>query len=215
MVPEHPKKIARIGAIITLIGSLVWVQWPIDFEKFNVAALILFIGSLAAWVSIELADFSYDKKADDHALVADVEKMNSIVAIVHRNQYYVLKNMAIQTYMDDEDYEGLRLLTSFYSSDIFPFHNQRIQTAYEKFCGDAQTFLGQFYGLYTSDGRGRSTWKPPGDRWVEDEIYEKVMSKIAVLNQRASALAEAWEALINMSRQELKSASKLLDRYDS
>jgi hypothetical protein len=215
MVPEFPKQIARVGAVITLIGSLVWVQWPVDFEKFNIAALILLIGSFAAWLSMELAEYANDTKSSDHVLVDDVEKINSIIGFIDRNQYYTLRNKAIQTYMDDDDYEGLLKLVVFRESDIFPFHNSKIQAAYLAFCDDAQSFYREFYGLYTSDGRGRSTWKPPGERWVEDDIYRKVMSKIAGLDRKASRLADAWERLINLARQELKGASKAIDRYDT
>ena len=214
MVPEFPKQIARVGAVFTLIGSLIWVQWPVDYDKFNIAELVLLVGSFAAWVSIELAEYSNNTKSNDHALVDDVNKINSVIGLIHRNQYYILKNKAIQTYMEDNDYEGLLNLIYFRESDIFPFHNQKIQAAYEAFCSDVLSFYQEFYGLYTSDGRGRSTWKPRGDRWVEDEIYEKVMSKIAALNRKASSLADSWEGLINLSRQELKGASKAIDRYD-
>lgn len=214
MVPEFPKQIARVGAVITLIGSLVWVQWPIDFDKFNIAAMLLLVGSFAAWASMELADYSNATKSNDHALVDDVNKINSIIGIIDRNQYYVLRNKAIQTYMDDDDYEALLKLISFHESDIFPFHNAKIQAAYEIFCQEAREFCGEFYGLYTSDGRGRSTWKPPGERWVEDDIFRKVMSKIAALDRKASALADSWEGLINLARQELKGASKGVDRYE-
>lgn len=214
MVPEFPKQIGRVGAVITLIGSLVWVQWPIDFEKFNIAAMLLLVGSFAAWASMELAEYSNSTKPNDHALVDDVNKINTIIGIIDRNQYYILRNKAIQTYMDDDDYEALLKLISFHESDIFPFHNSKIQAAYEGFCQDAREFYGEFYGLYTSDGRGRSTWKPPGERWVEDDIFRKVMSMIAALDRKASALADSWEALINLARQELKGASKAVDRYD-
>lgn len=54
IVPEHPKKLARVGAILTVMGSLIWVQWPIDPEKFNIAAVVVLIGLLIAWVSMEL-----------------------------------------------------------------------------------------------------------------------------------------------------------------
>jgi len=214
MVPEFPKQIARVGAVITLVGSLVWVQWPIDFEKFNIAAMLLLVGSFAAWSSMEVADYSNTTRSNDHALVDDVNKINTIIGILDKNQYYILRNKAIQTYMDDGDYDALRKLIYFRESDIFPFHNAKIQAAYEVFCQEARDFYGEFYGLYTSDGRGRSTWKPPGERWVDDDIFRNVMSKIATLDRKASALADSWEGLINLARQELKGASKGVDRYE-
>ncbi|MCH3756007.1 hypothetical protein LZC13_10345, partial [Campylobacter coli] len=70
------------------------------------------------------------------------------------------------------------------------------------------------YNLYTSNGAGRSTWRSAGDRYVSDEIYSNVMTKIASLDQKATSLAELWEELIMISRQELKGASKAMERYD-
>lgn len=212
MVPEYPTRIARIGSVATLLGSLIWVQWPIDFEKLNAAAVILLIGSLMAWASIELADHS--GRSADNIMSDDVDKLNKILTLVDSKQFYILKNKAIQTYMDDDDYEGLRRVISLRDNDIFPFHNQRIQTLYEKFCEDARDFCSDFYDLFTSDGRGNSTWRPSGDRYVDDEVYSKVMTKIAFLDRKTSKLAASWEEFISASRQELKGASKAIDRYD-
>ena len=59
-----------------------------------------------------------------------------------------------------------------------------------------------------------STWRPSGEKYVSDEIYEEIQAEIAVLNRKASKLADLWEELINVSRQELKGASKTIERYD-
>ncbi|WP_143540297.1 hypothetical protein [Rhizobium chutanense] len=116
--------------------------------------------------------------------------------------------------METDDYDGILNLIIFRKNDIFPFHNSKIQFLYEKFCSDAYEFHSNFYGLYTNDGRGSSTWRPRGDGYVSEEIYDRVMSKIAVLNDKASELAQQWEELISVSRQELKGASKSVERYD-
>jgi hypothetical protein len=214
MVPEFPRRIARIGSILALLGSLIWVQWPIDFAKFNVSAMLLAIGALLTWAGIELSDYIGDNKSHDNVMSADVDKLNSILKIIDRNQFYILKYKEIQTYMEDDDYAGLLNLISYRESDIFPFQHPKIQSLYEKFCNDTLDFYSEFYNLYTSDGRGRSTWRPTGDRYVSDEIYKKIRTKVAVLNDKASKLAQQWEELINVSRQELKGASKPVERYD-
>ena len=72
----------------------------------------------------------------------------------------------------------------------------------------------EFYGLYTSDGHGRSTWRPYPDRYVSDEIYKEVMGQIAILDHKASKLVGLWEELISVSRQQLKGASKAIERYE-
>lgn len=167
-----------------------------------------------AWVSIELADVSMISKFDDNILSDDAEKLNKLLDIIDRNQFYILRNKAIQTYMDEDDYDGLRKLINHSENDIFPFHNQRIQALYEQFCDDVRDFYSDFYNLYTSDGRGNSTWRPSGERYVDDEIYSKIMTKIAFLDRKASRLAQAWIDLISVSRQELKGASKAIERYE-
>lgn len=215
MIPEHPTKYARIGAVLTLIGSLVWVQWPIDFEKFNIAAFLLLVGSFVAWISMEISEKPPQDKSSDNILVDDVSKMNSLLKMIDKKQFYILKNKAIQTYMHEDDYSGLLELIYFWENDIFPFHNNEIQKAYIRFAEAATNFHHEFYTLYTSDGRGHSTWKPTGEHWVDDDVYKKIMSKIALLNNQASSLADMWESLIALSRRELKGASKALDRYEA
>jgi hypothetical protein len=116
--------------------------------------------------------------------------------------------------MESDDYDGLRRLIYFREHDIFPFHSQKIQNLYERFCDDALKFCSSFYSLYTSDGKGSSTWRPSGHEYVSDEIYEEIMGKLALLNRDSSGLAERWEALINVCLQELKGASKAIERYE-
>ncbi|TXR50084.1 hypothetical protein [Phyllobacterium endophyticum] len=214
IVPEHPKKLARVGAILTVMGSLIWVQWPVDPEKFNIAAVIVLIGSFIAWVSIELADQTSETNVRDNVLVDDVKKINSLLKIIDRNQAYVLREHAIETYFRDTNYNGLQTLLYFRQDDIFPFHNEQIQKLYEKFCRDAENFLSDLYSLYTSDGDGSMTWRPTGERWVSDEIYEQVMTEIAKLNRQASALSASWEDLIIIAKKEFKGASLGIDAYE-
>lgn len=213
MVPEFPKRIARVGAVLTLLGSVVWIQWPIDFAKFNAAAMILLIGSLMAWVSIELAD-SGNNSSNDNIMSDDVDKLNSILKIIDKRQYYVLKNRFIETYMNADDYDGLRDLISYKEDDIFTFHNKNIQSLYEKFSADARDFYSGYFEIYSYDGPDRCTWRPPGGGYVDDETYKRIRAKIAVLDIKASKLAGLWEELINVARQELKGASKAIERYE-
>ncbi|CDZ49145.1 hypothetical protein [Neorhizobium galegae] len=215
MVPEYPKRLARIGSVFALVGSLVWVQWPVDFEKFNIAAGIIFLASLVTWFSVELSDYLGDGSFADNVVSEDVEKFNSILGFVGPNQFYVIKNKAIQTYMEKDDYDGLRSLIHYSENDIFPFHNLKVQTSYEEFCKSAREFCSDFYSLYSSDGRGSATWRPTGDGYVSDEVFEKIMTKIAKLDRKASHLAELWEELIKLARHELKGASTKIRHYDT
>ncbi|QHW24462.1 hypothetical protein GYN07_09035 [Rhizobium leguminosarum bv. viciae 248] len=225
MVPEFPSRIARVGAIVTLLGSLIWIQWPIDFEKFDAAAFILLIGSLVSWVGIELADYqkseafsrkavSQDPDLNDNAKSEDVNKVNSLLKMIDKRQFYTLKEKAIQTYMREDDYDGLSQLVNYHESDIFPFHSQNIQSLYQGFSTGAREFYFQFFSLYSSDGRGHATWKPLSGGWLPDEQYKEVMAKIATLDRLASELSKIWEELIRVSLQELKGASKAIERYD-
>ena len=214
MIPEHPNQISRTAAVLALIGSLIWVQWPIDFAKINIGGTILFIAALATWISVEISYYSRESKYNDNIISDDVSKINSIISIIDKNQYYTLRQKAIQTYMDEDDYDGIRNIIYYRENDLFPFHNQRIQALYENFSAGAKKFHSDFYSLYTSDGRGRSTWRESGNRYVSDEIYEKVMAKIAKLDKQASELADLWEKLIKVSREELKGASTPMERYD-
>lgn len=214
MVPEHPNRIARVGSVLALVGSLIWVQWPINFASFNIAAVILLIAAFVTWISTELADYRESERFNDNVMSDDVEKLNAIISLIDRTQFYTLRQKAIQTYMEADDYRGIQNLIYYKENDLFPFHNKRIQSLYENFVKDAHDFIMQFYGLYTYDGHGRSTWRPSGDRYVSDEIYKEIMGDIAVLDRKASKLADLWEEFIAVSRQELKGASKAIERYD-
>lgn len=162
---------------------------------------------------MELADFDAERSAHDNVLVDDVKKINSLLKIIDRKQAYVLRENAIQTYAMDTDYNGLRDLLYFRDDDIFPFHNEKIQAAYEQFYKDSKEFITDFYKLYTSDGRDRMTWRMSGQHWVPQPQFDAVMVQIAKLDQQASGLSKSWEALIGLARQELKSASLGIDRY--
>ncbi len=211
MTPEFPSRIARVGSVIALIGSLIWVQWPIDFEKYNAAAIIIFIASIMAWASIEFADYS---NYSNNTKSDDVDKINFLLILVHYDQFYVLKFKEIQTYMDDDDYKGLRHLVYHQENDIFDFHNKNLQQIYVKFANDAQNFLSEFFDLYHKDGQGRMTWRKSEDDYVSEEIYDRIMLKKYALDRKASKLAGLWEEFIKIARMELKGASKSIERYE-
>lgn len=214
VVPEHPSRIARIGSVLALVGALVWVQWPLDLASFSIAAVLAFIGALTAWISVELADYRESERFFDNVMSEDVDKLNSLLKIIDRNQFYVLKRQAIQAYMDSDAFRGIQKLIDHKDNDIFPFHSNNIQSLYEKFSKDAHDFILKYYSLYSYDGNDRSTWRPPGGGYVSNEIYKVIQDEIAVLNEEASKLAELWEELIGVSRRELRGASRTIDRYE-
>lgn len=216
MINEHPKRLARVAAVIALLGSLVWVQWPLDLARMNIAGAVLFVAAFMTWASIEYAEFHADGKGSkaDNIMSEDASKLNRLLAIVNKRQFYVLKHCAIETYIGDKDYCGLEDIIAFREKDIFPFHSKDIQSKYESFCALAEKFLHGLYGLYTSDGCGSMTWRSRGDGWVSDEVYAKVMTKITGLNGEATILARSWEELITAARDELKGASTPVEHYE-
>lgn len=212
--PEHPNRIARISAVLALLGSLIWVQWPIDIENFNIAAIILFFAALLTWIGIEISDYRKDERFNDNILSDDVDKLNKIIEFMDKNQFYTLSKVEIQTYMNADSYKGIEKIIHYKENDIFPFHNNKIQNLYDIFSSKSEDFLMRLYNLYTYDGNGRITWRPSGDRWVSDETYQKIMAEKAILGRDASNLAKLWEELIQISIQELKGASKTINRYE-
>ena len=116
--------------------------------------------------------------------------------------------------MHDDDYRGLQNLLYFKKNDIFPFHNQKIDSDYQIFCEKADEFISDFFSLYSFDGIDHHTWRPKGDGYVSDEIFGEIMGKIAKLDRKASLLADLWEEFINAARQELKGASKVIEPYE-
>ncbi len=214
VIPEHPSKLARIGSCLAVMGSLIWVQWPIDFDNLNIAGVILLIGSLVTWFSIELADFSNDNSTRDSMMIDDVNKLNSLLKLVDRHQAYILREHAIETSIRATDYDGIRQLVQYRNDDIFPFHNKNIQARYEQLCHDAEQFLHDLFNLYTSDGRGWMTWRVAGEGWVPQDVYDRVMGRISELNRQTNSLSQAWEELITLALAELKGASQPIKRYE-
>jgi hypothetical protein len=213
---EHPKRLARVGAVLALLGSLIWVQWPLDIERMNFAGILLFLAAFVSWVAIEYAEFQADGKGikADNIMSEDASKLNRLLVMITKQQFYILKHHTIETYIGDKDYSGLEDIIAYRDKDIFPFHNGDIQSKYQNFCALAEKFLHGLYGLYTSDGRGSMTWRSRRDDWVSDEIYAKVMTKITGLNGEASTLARLWEELIAAARNELKGASTSVEHYE-
>lgn len=213
-ISETPIRLARIGAVLALLASVLWIQWPIDFEKFNVFSILIFIGSALTWSSIELADYKAHP-VNNGDIRDDVKKINTLLRIVNRHQYYVLKNKAIETYIPSEDYDGLLNLLSYRADDIFPFHHEVLQEKYLEFCCKSEEFLHELWDLYTSDGNGRASWRSPYEWWVPEEIYKRIQAQIAKLNRRVSELAKLWEEFIALARNECKTVADQITRYDS
>lgn len=215
MLNEYPTKLARIGAVLALVSALVWVQWPINFDRFGYASSIALIGAIVTWISIEVADWQNHYGYNINILNEDAEKMNELIEIVDRKTYYILRNANVETYIGIDDYRGIEDLVAHFEEDPFPFHNGELQRMYENFEKRSREFLRNLWGLYTSDGQGRATWRPRGDRWVDENRYQRVMSQIADLNRTASGLAEAWEEFIRFSKTELRGNSIGIASYKS
>lgn len=213
---EYPKPYARIGAVLALLGTAIWVQWPLDFAKINITGAVFFVAAFITWIGIERAEYegSHEAAKLDAIHSEDASKLNRILTYINKNQFYVLRHHAIETYIAERNYSGLEDILYYKENDIFPFHSKDIQTKYENFCALTEKFIEGLYGLYTSDGRGSMTWRSRRDDWVSDEVYKKVMTQIARLNREASALASSWEDLIATARAELKGASTPIEHYD-
>lgn len=183
--------------------SLVWAQWPIEMDQ---PAVIALITAFICWLGAEYISHPKDTAAEKNILMADVEKINSICDLLGKKQFYTLKEVSISDYIPVDSYNDLGSLINYYKDDILPFHNEKIQNLYKKFCENAISFRGKLFLLYTSDGRGFMTWRPRGEGWVLDPEYEKVREKINKLNDEATQLATDWEALLITAKRELKGA---------
>lgn len=213
-VPEYPKRLARISAVLILIGSLIWVQWPVDFERFGPGPIILFVGSLVAWLGIELADWNNNFSKQNGFDRDDVNKINHLLRIIDKKQFYILRESVIETYMDGEDFRGLKDVLNYRKIDVFPFHNVLVRDAYERFCALSSEFLDKYSSLYTSDGNGRKTWRPSGGRHVPQDRYDEIMLECARLSRQLYKISEAWEGLIKVSRENLNVKDESIKFYE-
>ncbi|MCR9121148.1 MAG: hypothetical protein NXH91_02620 [Phyllobacteriaceae bacterium] len=213
MIPEYPTKVTRIGAILALMATLVWVQWPLDFNRLGVGQSITFLAALMTWIGIEWADWQNHYGYNINSLDEDATKVNYLIEILDRKTYYQLRYANVETYIRVDDYKGLEEFLAYYEADLFKFHNNSIQDSYDNVERLGRIFIHNLWSLYTSDGRGWATWRPRNDDWVEDEIFEKVMLKIAGLNRDATAVADAWEDFIKVAKSELRGNSVGLNFY--
>lgn len=207
MSSEYPTKIGRIGTILTLIGSLIWVQWPIEFAQFDPFKILAVLAALVLWISVEAADWKNHNGYNINSLNEDVMKLNSLLSIIDRSTYYTLRETPIETYIYTDDYNGLSSLDSHHGLDIFPFHNELLQEKYEEFCLKSNKFQGVLWGLYTSDGTGRATWIPNGYDYRDEEKYENKRQKTLKLSQDAYELSKDWESFLTIAKKELKGNS--------
>lgn len=211
---EYPSKLARIAAVLTVLGSIIWIQGPIEFTSVSVGQAILALAALVAWVSVEVADWQNVRDFNENYLNEDAVKLNDLTKIVNARQYYVLKNHNLETYIGSDDYRGLEDLVAYFDQDPFKFHNENIHEKYETFYAKSQEFLHKLWVLYTSDGKGRATWRSSRGDWIEQEAYEKVMDEIADLNRRASDLAEDWEQFLQTAKTDLRGNSIGITGYN-
>ncbi|MGY4751378.1 hypothetical protein ACVNHC_16100 [Pannonibacter sp. Q-1] len=212
-LPHYAKNLAKIAAIIALMGSLVWVQWPIDLSKVSPGALLTFVAAFIAWVSFELEDLSSVLKIENRKMNEDVEKINSLIGIIDKKQYYILRNNAIETTMQNDDYEGLSKLLDYYEDDIFPFNNRDVQAKYEKFCRDSEDFLNELMSIYNKGSNGWMTWRPDNGSWVSQDKYDYVMNKINELNIKSRNLNDSWISFLKLASKSLSGASISIERY--
>lgn len=213
MIPEYPAKLTRIGAILALMATLVWVQWPLDFNRIGIGQSVAFLAALMTWIGIEWADWQNHYGYNINSLNEDARKVNDLIEILDRKTYYQLRHANVETYIGADDYKGLERLLAYREVDLLNFHSKAIQDKYENVERLGRRFIHDLFSLYTTDGHGRATWRPHSDGWVEDEIYEKVMLKIAELNQDATAVADAWEDFIIVAKSELRGNSVGLNSY--
>ncbi|MEP4032195.1 hypothetical protein [Roseibium polysiphoniae] len=213
-VKEFPHQLARVGSVLALIGSLVWIQWPIEFEKFGPGSFVAFVACLVIYIAIEFAEFSRNSSVQENILNDDVKKFNYILEIVDYNQSYVIMNYDIETYIDDEDYRGLRKIVRYFDDDMFPFHNKRVQDYFASFCQKSEDFLSALYEIYTSTGRGTATWRPGGDGYVSNEEYEKVIEEIGEIRRIKRQASDIWEEFIKVAREELKGSTVRMKQYE-
>ena len=107
MFSEYPTKTARIGAVLALVASLVWVQWPIEFARIGIAPILAFVAAFVVWVGVELADWQNHHGYNINTLNEDVGKLNQLIKLVDRKTYYILRNANLETYIGSDDYKGL------------------------------------------------------------------------------------------------------------
>ncbi|WP_176083629.1 hypothetical protein [Martelella sp. HB161492] len=211
--PEYPSKIAKTSSVIAMLGSAVWMQWPFNLNDLSIGAVLAFIASFGAWISIEIAD--YQNSSNSTSVDEDIRKFNHLLEMVNRNQYVVLKEFAVETYIDSNQYEGLEKISRYHEVDIFKFHNEAVQLKYDEFCNFAQVFLGELWLLYKSDGRGQATWLPRrNDGWVDEERFNKIMVKVYALTQKTTGLSDLWAELVSLARKELKGGSLHMEQYE-
>jgi hypothetical protein len=209
---DYPTKLGRIGSILALIASTVFVQWPINFSEINIAAVIGFIAALVTWMAVEAVEFNRDRPLRLNELDADAEKLNQLMSIFHRNAYYYFCNTELQTYIDHSDIEPLHRLLSYQEDDLLPFHNPRLEEGYQQVVAKAREYVSGLWGLYTGTGDGRATWRPARDEgYVSDEHYKAVMDEKRRLNDIAWSMADDWKNFIAVAKGELRGSSIRLE----
>ncbi|WP_417692038.1 hypothetical protein [Roseibium sp.] len=213
MIPEHPKKLARIGAILSLLGSLIWIQWPLNLEEVSPAALTIFMGCLITWVAIEIADLPNIDKSRQNEVNQDAEKLNFILKKIDFQQSYILKNYAIETYIEQPSYDGLKEIRTYHDEDRFPFHNKEMQKAFDEFCLSVSVFLNALYGLYTADGRGNITWRPGGTEYVPETEYELIKQEICIITDKKVDCSNKWDKFLIISNNALKDSTIRIEKY--
>lgn len=202
---DYPTKLGRIGSILALIASTIFVQWPLDFNEINLAAIIVFIATLIIWISVEAVEFSRERPFRINELDADARKLNNLMAIFHQNAYYHFSKTELQTYINATDIEPLHHLKRYQEDDLLPFHNREIEERYQRIAAQAGNYIVGLWTLYTSTGDGRATWRPAGNHGqVTDQRYESVISEKRRLDHIAWAMADDWKDFVAYAKRELR-----------
>ncbi len=204
------RTLIKVGAVLALLGSVLWGQFPIDLNDIGPGPLIMFIASFITWISLELSEVPLSNKNSNE----DAIKLNAILKFIDKNTYYNISKCYLETTIGIYDYKGLEELLDYRNTELNKFHDKILEKYYSDFCAKAKIFLAGVWTLYTSDGGNTATWRPIGNGYVSDARYQEVRNEISRLNDLADKLATDFAELIKKSQIQLKDSNVAINYYE-
>lgn len=200
---EHFKlSLARFGAAVSALGSIVWLLWPQSGWSPNPEPLVASFTAITLWLSAELftlwQDFNPTRTAEKKD---DAELFRRMSEVIGHNEIYALRNQDLRSSFSGDDWEFTVEFFRFAESELEKFHDQAIQRAYNRFKIAFRKFVANF-GTYVTLENGMYSWKSPEVRLPRD-LYEQKMNEGNALNIEADELADRWQELHNLAKKKL------------
>ena len=186
---------ARIGAVYSVIGGLVWLLWPEDLSfADNPEAWLALLSAFVIWNFFE---FQSIREVESERLSKNDIRVSRELVDLHANRMrYLLKDTDLWTFVRSDIYSDVGALCDRRERGIFFFHQEELDgelATFMKLLRDLSYKVAEDTVPVLIGGAFRTGYKP--FELVSEEEYQERRKESKKANEMAS---KAWDKLDRM-----------------